>query len=144
MDYETAKRRLENHANLPDTGLPIADSFAGSLWLADRGEADLSFVDHAADVLACLQAVNTAVNGPDPASTVGPSPDGRIPLEIAYTVSGIVCSGIRWHRSWSQNQRFTATELCALETAVHKIAYAWDQVLAGDISDLLEGFDFPD
>jgi hypothetical protein len=37
-------------------------------------------------------------------------------------------------------QRFSIEARDRLLEAIHRIAFAWDQVLAGDINDLLEGF----
>ena len=141
MDYESAKQRLENHANLDRTGLPIESSLLGVLWLVKKGEVDLDIADLVADILDCLQVVNKEANGPDPDTRAGPSSGQHIVLENAYYVSGIVSQSLGYHRLWSQQQRFSPEQLYALETDVHKIAYAWDQLLASDMSDLLEGFD---
>ena len=66
------KQRLKNHANLPNTGLPMEDSFLGCLWLAGKGKADLCVAGHIDDVLACLSVVNIHFNGPDPNTRSGP------------------------------------------------------------------------
>lgn len=141
MDYLSAKRVLENHANLDRTGLPTESSLLGVLWLVKKEMTDLDIADLVADILDCLQIVNREANGPDPDTRAGPSSGQHIVLENAYSVSGIISQSLGYHRLWSQQQRFSAEELYALETAVHKIAYAWDQLLASDMSDLLEGFD---
>jgi hypothetical protein len=140
MDYETAKKRLWNHANLPENGLPIEESLVGSLWLAEKDRGELRFLSHTEDVLECLNAVNLAKNGPDPAYRRGPSPNDCVVLDVAYFVSGIISGCLDYHRTWTESRKFDAATLTSLEVAVHKIAVAWDQVLAGDVSDLLEGF----
>jgi hypothetical protein len=142
MDYETAKKRLWNHSNLPENGLPIEESLVGSLWLADQDRSELRFLCHAEDVLDCLNAVNLAKNGSNPAERCGPPPNNSVVLDVAYSVSGIICGCLDYHRKWTESGKFDAATLASLETSLHKIAFAWDQVLADDVSDILEGFRF--
>jgi hypothetical protein len=140
MDYETAKQRLWNHANFPENGLSIEESLVGSLWLADKDRGDLRFLCHAEDVLECLRTVNLAKNGRNPEKSSGPSPSDCVVLDVAHSVSGIIEGCLDFHRRWAESQKLDAATLASLEMALHKIAFAWNQVLAGDISDLLEGF----
>jgi hypothetical protein len=63
-----------------------------------------------------------------------------IESEIAYSLSGIISGCLDYHRLWSDSHKFDERTLEILEVAIHKIAFAWDQVLAGDASDILEGF----
>jgi hypothetical protein len=72
MDYEIAKDRLWNHANLPETGLPIEESLVGCLFLANKGHRELSFQRDTEDVLDCLKIVNLEMNGPNPNEAFGP------------------------------------------------------------------------
>jgi hypothetical protein len=140
MDYETAKNRLWNHANLPEHGLPIEESLVGSLWLAHNDRGALRFLCLTEDVLECLNTVNLAKNGPNPADRCGPSPNECVVLDVAYSVSGIISGCLDYHRRWTESHKFDAATLASFEVALHKIAFAWGQVLAGDVGDILEGF----
>jgi len=140
MKYEEANRRLAGHSNLPGTGLPIEDSFLGGLWLFDQKNAEPRFKAHADDVIACLRVVNTRFNGPDPDTRTSPPDHSRI-AEVAYSISGILAGGIEYHLRWSRKRQVDAEVLDSLILELGRIAYAWDQVLAGDISDILEGFE---
>jgi hypothetical protein len=39
-------------------------------------------------------------------------------------------------------RRFSDDVLAAMLASTHKIAFCWEQLLAGDITDLSEGFDW--
>jgi len=140
MKYEEARQRLAGHANLPGTDLPIEGSFVGGLWLFDKNKAELAFEPHSEDIVSCLRAVNTHFNGADPDTRSGPADHSRI-AEVAYPISGIVAGGTQYHLKWTRNKTIGADLLELLGLSLFKIAYAWDQVLAGDVTDILEGFD---
>ena len=140
MDYQEARLRLRNHANLPGTNLPITDSFLGGLWLFHRQEGALSLAAHTDDIITCLRAVNTHFNGPDPDNRSGRADHSRI-HEVAYSISGIITGGLRQYLDWSGSSLVTENVLKEIGDSVLRISYAWDQVLAGDVSDILEGFD---
>ncbi len=42
---------------------------------------------------------------------------------------------------WRHNATFDSTVIDQLEYCTYLISFAWDQVLAGDVDDLLEGAD---
>jgi hypothetical protein len=92
----------------------------------------------------CLFALNIYFNGPDP-NTRLPGPRIRpIPDDIlAYSVACIISTSVRYYRKWSADQHFPDDVLALLLTGIHKIAFCWEQLLAGDIADLAEGFDYP-
>lgn len=46
-----------------------------------------------------------------------------------------------YHLKWSRKGQLDAQMLEHLSFELCRIAYAWDQILAGDITDILEGFD---
>jgi len=60
---------------------------------------------------------------------------------VAYPMAGILSRSIEFHRKWSKQKQYDTVTLDSLEHAIHSIAFAWDQVLAGDVDDILEGFD---
>jgi hypothetical protein len=91
------------------------------------------------DVLACLEAVNHRVNGPVP-SARDVRQDTTAIAEVAYPVACIVEAGLESHRRWSREATFDQSVRDDLEELVHRTSYAWCQVLAGDIDDLVEGF----
>jgi hypothetical protein len=96
MNYEEAKRSFASHANLPGTDLPIEGSFVGGLWLVAQKNAEPRFMQHADEIINCLQTVNTYFNGPDPNSRSGRPDHSRI-SEVAYFVSGIISGGLTLH-----------------------------------------------
>ena len=140
MEYEEAKRSLASHANLPGTGLPIEGSFVAGLWLLEQKNAEPRFTQHADEIVECLRAVNKHLNGPDPNSRSGPSDHSRI-SEVAYSVSGIISGGLTLHLKLTRMRQLDPDSLMQLGLDLCRIAYAWDQILAGDVSDILEGFD---
>ena len=140
MEYEEAKRSLASHANLPGTELPIEGSFIGGLWLLEQQRAEPRFTDHADEIVECLRAVNTHFNGPDPSSRGGPADHSRI-ADVAHFVSGIIAGGLVYQQKLNRTRQFHPNLSAQLSLELCRIAYAWDHVLAGDVSDILEGFD---
>ncbi|GAA5511211.1 hypothetical protein [Novipirellula caenicola] len=140
MNYEEAKRSLASHANLPETDLPIEGSFVGGLWLIAQKNADPRFMQHADEIINCLRTVNTHFNGPDPTSRSGRSDHSRI-SEVAYFVSGIISGGLTLYLKLNRMRQLDQDSLRQLSVELCRIAYAWDQILASDVSDILEGFD---
>jgi hypothetical protein len=141
-DYQTALRKLANHACLPNTTLPIEESLVGSLWLVDKRSESPSWEKHTDDVLECLRTANFFFNGPDPNSRNGRADHSEI-CDLAYFVSRVITGGLGYHLAWSGNDRFDEDSLRSLEQCIYKISYAWDHLLASDMTDLLEGFSVP-
>lgn len=141
-EYDTAVDRVASHANLPSRGKEAKDedSLLYELGHADHGRSHprLELID---DVVQCLFVLNTCLNGPDPNSRIGQSRE-PVPDNIAYSVACIIEGCLRYHRRWSANHLFSDDVLQALLIGTHRIALCWEQVLAGDITDLLEGFDY--
>lgn len=140
MNYEEAKRSFASHANLPGTDLPIEGSFVGGLWLVAQKNAEPRFMQHADEIINCLQTVNTYFNGPDPNSRSGRPDHSRI-SEVAYFVSGIISGGLTLHLKLNRMRQMDSDCLTQLSVELCRIAYAWDQILAGDASYILEGFE---
>ncbi len=97
-------------------------------------------MQHADEVINCLRTVNTHFNGPDPNSRSGHADHSRI-SEVAYFVSGIVSGGLMLHLKLTRMRQLDPGSLAQLSVELCRIAYAWDQILASDVSDILEGFD---
>lgn len=135
--YEEARLRLRNHApHPPDEAFSSErESFCCMLGRAEREKVPPDVGPLAADVIACLEAVNRERNGPVPSENVGPR-DDRVLREVVYAMTGIIAEGVRCHRRWCRTDGFRAEVLDALQDAVCWIAFAWDQVIAGDIDDL--------
>ena len=139
MEYEQAKRALASHANLPGTELPIEGSFVGGLWLLGQGKGEPRFTAHADEIIECLRTVNTHFNGPDPDSRDGPADHTRI-ADVAYFVSGIISGGMVHQLKLNRHRTLDPDSSTQLGLELCRIAYAWNQVLAGDVSEILEGF----
>lgn len=143
MKINEALQSLANHSNLPDPSLPIEKSFLGCLWLSDKNEFDLAFETHVEDILHCLNIANNYYNGPNPNDREGPADHSKID-KIAYLISGIISGGLEYHIKWTRAEKYPSIKLNALECCIFKISYAWDSLLASDMSDLLEGFEYFD
>ncbi|WP_345689683.1 hypothetical protein, partial [Novipirellula caenicola] len=110
------------------------------LWLIAQKNADPRFMQHADEIINCLRTVNTHFNGPDPTSRSGCPDHSRI-SEVAYCVSGIISGGLTLYLKLNQMRQLDPDSLAQLSVELCRIAYAWDQILASDVSDILEGFD---
>lgn len=130
LDWHTALRRLQNHANLPGHG-PEQESFVFALFTTERGAASPSQAALTEDVLRCLAVLNSAMN----ASKSVPANSFR---SAAYSVAAILSSSLEYSRRWRDQGRFDESVLSALDMYAWRIAFAWEQVLAGDIEDLTE------
>ena len=140
MTFEIASARLRNHANLPGEQFPETESFCWALWDADRMRVAPDLQSLFSDILACLETVNVRLNGPVPSARMGPREDSTPFERIAYSIALIIDEGLDYHRRWSREATFTQAFRDQLEELVHRVAFAWCQVLASDIDDLLEGF----
>jgi hypothetical protein len=134
MNYDEVRNRLFNHANLPGPHTDVfteEESFVYRLWRADQDGLTLDVDVMAMDVLNCLIIANQ---------------DSRVEARsgFAYPVSCILSSGIQYHRKWSRKGHFDQYMRDSLEDVIYRIAFAWEQLLAGDIDDLLEGIEFED
>lgn len=141
MTFEDARARLWNHANLPGDRFPKTESLVWSLWDASQRRVAPDLGPPGDAVLACLEAVNHRVNGPVPSARVDVRQDTSAIAEVAYPIACIVEAGLESHRRWSRDAIFDQSLRDELEELVHRVSYAWCQVLAGDIDDLVEGFD---
>jgi hypothetical protein len=140
MTFEDARTRLWNHANLPGNQFPETQSLVWALWEAGRRKVAPDFGSFGDDILACLQAINARLNGPVPSARIGPREDSTGIAELAYPIACIIEAGLESHRRWSREATFDQAIRDELLGLLHRVSYAWSQVLAGDIDHLLEGF----
>ena len=138
MTYQEARLRLANHSGLPCEELPDLASFAVVLRKATQTRSSPAVDSLAADIIVCLEEVNRELNGPKPSENKGRASE-RVIIEVAYFVSGIVTVGLRHLLQWSGESLFEQRDRDALTDAVYRVAFAWDQVLAGDVDDILQG-----
>ena len=134
--YETARERLLIHSPLPKrNNESLFESFTYRLYQADR-DGSPPPLELVHDVVACLQVANKEYNG------VVPSVQNRrgrnVVEDLEYAVSGIILDALRFHFKWTRRDIFTTEIRDALEHGVYLIAYAWDQLLAGDVENLVE------
>ncbi len=120
--------------------MPIEGSFVGGLWLLAQKSAEPRFMQHADEIINCLRTVNTHFNGPDPNTRSGRPDHSRI-SEVANFVSRIISGGLTLHLKLNRMRQLDPDSLTQLSVELCRIAYAWDQILASDVSDILEGFD---
>ncbi len=120
--------------------MPIEGSFVGGLWLLAQKSAEPRFMQHADEIINCLRTVNTHFNGPDPNSRSVRHDHSRI-SDVAYFVSRIISGGLTLHLKLNRMRQLDPDSLTQLGVELCRIAYAWDQILASDVSDILEGFD---
>ena len=136
MDYNEAFERLWNHANMPTRGREAEDSFIYAAWQTQQTRSPRDFQPLYDDVLTCLSFINTSLNGPVPSQRVDDS-SRQIDSALCYCVSGILVSGWRHYLRWQRNQLFDAGFIDRFASMLVRIGIAWDQVLAGDIDDII-------
>ena len=141
MTFEDARARLWNRANLPGDQFPETESLVWVLWDAGRRRVAPDLRPLGGAVLACLEPVNHRVNGPVRSARIDVRQDTTAIAEVAYPIACIVEAGLESHRRWSREATFDQSIRDELEELVHRVSYAWGQVLAGDIDNLVEGFD---
>jgi hypothetical protein len=141
MNLDEARARLWNHANLPGDQLPPTESLVWVLWDAEQRRVAPDLESLGSDIHACLSAVNHQIKGPLPSARTGIRQDAPAIFEVAYPISVIIEAGLASHRRWSREATFDQAIRDELEELLHRVSFAWCQALAGDVDDLLEGFD---
>lgn len=140
MDYEYAKARLLNHASLlpPSMQMPDAESFCFNLWKADRERVPPAALDRLyEDILACLEAINHALNGPVPSETTA-NGAAQTEVQLVYAVATILDEAWEYYCRWQSGRIFGQPILEHLACINRCISCAWVGVLAGDIDSLGE------
>jgi hypothetical protein len=134
MDWQTALRRLQNHANLPGYGAEH-ESFVFALFMANRESRPPNLGALSEDVLRCLGIINAALN-----TTKSISEDSF--RSAAYALAVLLSSSLEYTRRWREQGRFDESTVGDLDRRAWRIALAWEQVLAGDIQDLKKDLAF--
>ncbi|GIW99637.1 MAG: hypothetical protein KatS3mg111_2970 [Pirellulaceae bacterium] len=128
MDYSEACRRLQNHANLPNSG-PEHESLGLALWRISRGEPPppnlAALFD---DVIECLEIVNVALNGRIPSETPNAMKKDQIDRWLCYSVSCLFDLFIEAVNSQKADGRRDV-----IFGMMRDLSIAWNCVLAGDI-----------
>ena len=137
MEYQDAIDKLWNHANLPEKGLKREDSFLFTAWQAEQTKSPQNFQRLYEDILSCLAAINTHLNGPVPSETIRKSPRA-IDSALCYYMSRILSGGWSDHFKWSQKGAFPKEFLDDFASILVRIGIAWDLVLAGDMDNIPE------
>jgi hypothetical protein len=140
MNYQHAVDRLWSHSNLPRSFSSENQSLVYCIYLAEQSIQPPHIEHLVEDVIQCLEQVNQELNDANPSESVS-NANHVVLSHVSYPISGIICKMLLVHRKWQQNNLFKSNVHDTLLDAVLKIAYAWDQVLAGDIDDILEGLD---
>lgn len=134
MNYHEALARLRNHSGHTTTS--DERSLLYCLWKSDQESIEPELSPHVEDVLACLAVANLEMNGPRPSETFD-RPNPAVIADVAYPVACLLDDLLRRQRDWSRSEHCSAAFLEALRDAAHRIALAWEMVLAGDHDDLL-------
>jgi len=117
-------------------------SFVWQLWNADRTDELPDLAALRDDIINCLDVANRKLNGPVPTESKNESRNTQVIVDLAYPMSGILTNGLRYLKDWTATDRFDMATHGLLADCLCRIGYAWDQVLAGDIDDLLEGYEY--
>ena len=125
MTIEEAIDRVLNHANLPGPHTAkLSEDQSLSRRLRTPGTLNLD--ELTADLLEALCVIGRELAGQQSEAAQ------RLRLRIAYAASCTLCEGLRFGIATS----WTAANL---DRGLAKLAFALEQLLAGDIEDLLEG-----
>jgi hypothetical protein len=136
VEYQDAVNKLWNHANLPEKGLRPKDSFVYTAWHAEKTKSPQEFQPLYEDILSCLAVVNSSLNGPIPSESVVSSPP-PVDRTLCYCMSGILSAGWSHYFQWRRRKLFDAEFIDGFASMLVRIGIVWDQVLAGDIDDIV-------
>jgi hypothetical protein len=140
MDYLQAIDRLWNHSNLPRSFSSENESLIYGLYQANRTNISPMIEPLVDDVIKCLEIVNFEINGSKPSMNINRANQAAL-VDVSYPISGIICDILIYYRRWQRNNLYSIIIQDSLLDAAIKVSYAWDQILAGDIDDLLEGLE---
>jgi len=137
VEYKEVVDKLWNHANLPERGLKREDSFLFTAWQAEQTKSPQDFQRLYEDILSCLAAINTHLNGPVPSETISRN-SRSIDSALCYSMSCILSGGWSDHFKWSQKGAFHKDFLDEFASMLVRIGIAWNIVLAGDMDNIPE------
>ena len=141
--YNEAVSRLRSHSGLPLSAEQASSPNGALLDLLGTASSTLTIDDViplVEDVLLCLQSLTPHLNG-DPESVDNARHLQHIDRDIAYAMSGLLSGCLQYIVQWRRQRRFNVAFIDLVEYHTFRIAYACDQLIAGDIHDLLEGAD---
>jgi hypothetical protein len=137
MNFAHAVQRLRNHANAPGSGLPERESFLFVLWQAEREARAPELRSLFDDILSCFEAINHALNMPDPSGTISGKAEA-LPRSLVADVSVILSNGWSNYWRWQSDQKFSNSFRTEFAIILVQVGIAWDAVLAGDIDEIRE------
>ena len=127
-----AARRLRHHASAAES-----DSFTYALLQAERARTAPELGPLLADILKCLQAINSELNTARPSEAI----EGKanvVARSLAADMSAILSEGWDSYFRWTSGSQFNEKHRNELATTLFQIGAAWNAVLAGDIDDIRE------
>ena len=139
MDFETARAKLLNHANLTFdlVNAPDEESLLFVLFNSNKLKiAPTKLLSMRQEIIECLEVINKKWNGAVPSNTS----DGEKEIEryLVNALSQIIHSCWEYFREWQESKLFKAEILNQLSFTAWSISWAWNLVLAGDIDSITE------
>jgi hypothetical protein len=116
------------------------ESLIYGLYQANRTNISPTIEPLVDDVIKCLEIVNFEINGSKPSVNINRANQAAL-VDVSYPISGIICDILIYYRRWQRNNLYSIIIQDSLLDVAIKVSYAWDQILAGDIDDLLEGLE---
>lgn len=140
MDYPAALEKLLRHAGLSKQK-PSAEDFQYVLYLISDKKAFRPVQPLADDVLACLEAVNQHLNGPQPAETDDEAKASTLDRPLVYALSSLLTTGRRYAAWVAAESGFAPADVAEMRRAVQAIELGWNFVLAGDSNSIRKDVD---
>ena len=139
MDFETARNRLFNHANMTYGLTDASDKESLLFLLFNSGRSKVAPTELLAmrpDIIECLEVVNKNWNGPAPSN----STNGEMGIEryLVAALSQIIHNCWVFFREWQESETFEVEILNQLSFTAWSISFAWNAVLAGDVDSIAE------
>lgn len=140
MDYPTALEKLLRHAGLSKQK-PAAEDFQYALYLISDKKAFRPLQPLAADIVACLEAVNQHANGEKPSKTDDAAKAPTLERPLVYALSTLLTTGRRYLAWVEQEADFGPEATAEMQRAVQTIELGWNFVLAGDTDSIQQAVD---
>lgn len=143
MNFETARNKLSNHANLTFdlVNPPDEESLLFVLFNANKLKiAPTELLSIRQEIIECLEIINIKWNGAIPSNTS--DGDKEIERYLVNALSQIIHSCWEYFREWQENRLFEQEVLHQLSFTTWSISCAWNAVLAGDIDSIAQEVEF--
>lgn len=140
MDYPTALEKLLRHAGLSKQK-PTTEDFQYVLYLISDKKAFRPLLPLADDVLACLEAVNQHLNGPQPSETEDSTKAAELDRPLVYALNALLTTGHKYAGWVAAESGFAPEHVAEMRRAVQTIELGWNFVLAGDSNSLRKDVD---